>query len=149
MFPATEGEMTNDQETLVRSALAPYGITDITFFDIGGGLVSFIISETTDIEVAQMVAKDILRPGPVFFDLWGVGAGPTFVYRGWTGCGGAIFTGKFSDLLSRAERNYQDARARADALEMVGEVIEADKIRDFAREVLWAAQDAVYKDQAA
>jgi hypothetical protein len=134
-FPRQLEEPMNKDEMLERAtaALAPYGITDITVLEYGAGeMVSILITETTDHDTAEMIARDILPHAPAFFDISAFASGATFVHADWGKVGGACFMGRFLDRAERARKRLETARARASAMEMLGNVIEADGLMDVA-----------------
>lgn len=113
------------------AALHPYGVTDITLMlhPEDGDQVTILTPDITDIDVAEMVANDILKPGPVWFDLGAMGAGKTFVFKDWPHVGGAVFMGRFSNRLKRARYNFDMARF---AISAISNPIEADGLYDLA-----------------
>jgi hypothetical protein len=147
MFPATQEVLhMEDFETRLRSTLADYGITDVTVIDqgedcvTGERLVCVLTGDTDDIDVSDMVRTDILEQFPVWLHVHGHGAGKTFRYEGWNGCGGAMWYGRVGSRVSFARSRYQMARATVANMSQL-DPIRADGMLDLAVAAFEAERD--------
>ena len=114
------------------ATLASYGCSDIELqdSDAGTGNVWLRIYDTDEIDVAEMIDKDILKPAG--FDSGMYGAGATFILKGFERTGGCAFHGRLLSKRERVKRKAQTLNDRASLLNSIGKPIEADGLNDLA-----------------